>query len=241
MKSSRKALIKIIYIAIFSALCFIGTMISIPFGASKVHLGNFFCLLAGLLCGGIIGGLSGSLGMGLNDIIFGYSYTTYIRTFILKFLMGYIAGSLFNLLIKRNVKGTILIISSLLFVLAIFAYILFEYFTGNDRYTITHIILILILLALIVFVIVFTYKKDNILTCLSFSLLVALSINVIGEFYLRILINMSLGMTYDVALLESITKLPGGLITSIVTIIFILPIFMPLYKATYKLNNSNNI
>lgn len=241
MNKSRIILIKIIYIAIFSSLCFIGTMISIPFGASKVHLGNFFCILTGLLCGGLIGGISGSLGMGLNDIVFGYSYTTYLRTFILKFLMGYIAGTLFQILIKKKCKGTLLIFIALLFTVALFAFILYEYLIGNEKYTILHLVVSIILFMLVLFITIFTLKKGNILKCLSFSLLVALTINVIGEFYLRLLINMSLGITYDVAFLESLTKLPAGIFTSTITIIFILPIYFPLYKATYRINKCDSL
>ena len=78
----------------------------IPLGTSKVHLGNFVCILAGLLCGGLVGGISGSLGMGLNDLLSGYGPDTYIRSFIVKFLLGFIAGALFRYLIKKEKKIT---------------------------------------------------------------------------------------------------------------------------------------
>ena len=86
MNKDRKLLSQIIYTAIFIALCFAGTFVSIPLGTSKVHLGNFFCILAGLLCGPFIGGVAGSLVMGFNEIALGYGWNTYLRTCIMIFL-----------------------------------------------------------------------------------------------------------------------------------------------------------
>ena len=67
--TSKKVLYNMVIIALFTALTFVGTYVQIPLGTSKVHLGNFVCILAGLLCGGLVGGISGSLGMGLNDLL----------------------------------------------------------------------------------------------------------------------------------------------------------------------------
>ncbi|MGN1294941.1 MAG: ECF transporter S component, partial [Bacilli bacterium] len=103
---SKKILYNMVIIALFTALTFVGTYIHIPVGTSKVHLGNFVCILAGLLCGGLVGGLSGSLGMGLNDVLSGYGPDTYIRSFIVKFFVGFIAGALFRYLIKKEKKVT---------------------------------------------------------------------------------------------------------------------------------------
>ena len=241
MNKNRTTLLKIIYVAIFTALCFVGTMIMIPVGTSKVHLGNFFCILAGLLCGGVVGGLAGSLGMGLNDIVFGYSYTTYLRTFVLKFLMGFIFGSLFRLLIKKKINGKVLIWISVGLMIGLFSYILSMYFQPESKYSLTLVILTGVLLALILFVAIFSFRFDRSMSCLSFALLVALAVNVIGEFYLRILISLSLDMTYEAALISSIGKLPGALLTSIVTIVFILPLYYPLYTATHRINVFNDL
>lgn len=241
MKKSRITILKIVYVAIFTALCFVGTMVMIPIGSSKVHLGNFFCILAGLLCGGWVGGLAGSLGMGLNDIVFGYSYSTYLRTFILKFLMGFIVGSLFRLLIKRKFNGQILIWIATGLMAMLFAYILTMYFQPESKYSLTLVILTSVLLALILFVAIFSFKLDRTMSCLSFALLVSLAVNVIGEFYIRILLSMTTGITYDVSLVTSLGKLPGALLTSIVTIVFVLPLYYPLYKATHRINVFNDL
>ena len=104
--ASKKVLYNMVIIALFTALTFVGTYVQIPLGTSKVHLGNFVCILAGLLCGGLVGGISGSLGMGLNDLPSGYGPDTYIRSFIVKFLLGFIAGALFRYLIKKEKKIT---------------------------------------------------------------------------------------------------------------------------------------
>src|SRR5574344_258773 len=83
-----------------------GAYISLPTGA-KIHLGNFVCIMASLLCGGLVGGITGSLGMGLNDIASGYAWTTTLRTFILKFIMGLVIGLIFTYIFKKKKKQTI--------------------------------------------------------------------------------------------------------------------------------------
>ena len=140
MSKSRKALMKLIYIALFTALCFVGTMIFIPIGTSKMHLGNLFCILAGLLCGGWVGGIAGALGMGLNDIVFGYPYTVYVRTFILKFLMGFISGTLFRALIKHHVKGNLLLYITSSLLSALYIYIVVCYCNAVKGFTLTLLI-----------------------------------------------------------------------------------------------------
>lgn len=237
----KNILLKICYIAIFSALCFAGTSISFPIGASKVHLGNFFCILCGLLCGGIIGGLSGSIGMTLNDIVFGYPYTSFLRTMVTKFLMGFIVGSLFRMMIKKKINGKIFVWISALLMSLLFSYMLTMYFLNKPNYTIDKMILSAILFGLILINAIFSFKLSNISNCLSFSMIIGISINVIGEFYIRIFFDMMLGNTYDVALATSISKLPGSLLTSIVTIILVMLLFYPVYKATHKINQFNDL
>lgn len=237
----KNILLKICYIAIFSALCFAGTSISFPVGASKVHLGNFFCILCGLLCGGIIGGLSGSIGMTLNDIVFGYPYTSFLRTMVTKFLMGFLVGSLFRMMIKKKINGKIFVWISALLMSLLFSYMLTMYCLNKPNYTIDKMILSAILFGLILINAIFSFKLSNISNCLSFSMIIGISVNVIGEFYIRIFFDMMLGNTYDVALATSISKLPGSLLTSIVTIILVMLLFYPVYKATHKINQFNDL
>lgn len=241
MKRTNVILIKIIYMAIFTALCFVGTSIMIPFGTSKVHLGNFFCIFSGLLCGGFIGGFSGAVGMALNDLVFGYGAMVALRTFILKFLMGFIVGFLFRLLIKKKVNGTILSWLTAFLMMAFLSFTVSMYILGKQGYSLVLVILTSILTVLVLVNAILSFKLDNIHKCVAFSMLIATSINVVGEFFLRILFSMALGQTYDASLVTSFTKLPASMFTSVVTFVFVLVLFYPVYKATRKVNMLNDL
>jgi len=109
MSVKTKTLLTLILTSVFSALSFVLTMFNIPLPiGGMIHLGNFVCILAGLLFGPVVGGISGSLGMGLYDIVMGYNPTSYIRTFICKFVMGFVAG-----LIYHNYKNNKVVIKTL--------------------------------------------------------------------------------------------------------------------------------
>ena len=241
MNKERKLLIKIIYIAIFIAFTFAGTTVSISLGTSKVHLGNLFCVLAGLLCGPLVGGLAGSLGMGLNDVFFGYAWTTYLRTFILKFLMGFLVGYIFRLCLKKNANGKLLLGMASGVMLVIFSFILYMYFVPDSGYNLLTVfaISILTLLMLIGFVSSFWLKKN--FSCLLFSLTIALVINVIGEFFLRVTFSMAVGMDFSSSIATSVLKLPAALFTSIVTVVLVMLLFYPLYLSTRKVNQLNDL
>lgn len=119
MTKRKDIIIKIVFTALFSALVFALTFVSVPLPTgAKVHLGNFACVLAGLLLGPIVGGVSGSLGMGLNDIAGGYSWDTVVRTFVVKFILGFVVGLLFKVFIKKDkaAKITLYALTSLFFV-----------------------------------------------------------------------------------------------------------------------------
>lgn len=241
MKRKNKVLFKIVYIAIFTALCFIGTSIMIPFGSSKVHLGNFFCVLAGLLCGGLIGGISGAVGMSINDLVFGYGIATALRTFILKFLMGFIAGFLFRLLIKKKANGILLSWISAMVMILFMVYTVIMYILGVSGFSLLLVILSSVLALLLLINAIISFKLDNVLRNVSFSLIVATAINVAGEFFLRILFSLILGTTYEASLATSLSKLPACLFTSVVTFLFVLPMFYPIYKATRRFNRFNDL
>lgn len=241
MRNNRKIILKLVYIAMFAALCFVGTMISFPVGPSKVHFGNFFCILCGLLCGGLVGGLAGSIGMGLNDIVFGYTPDVYIRTIILKFLMGFVVGTLFRFLLKKKADGKILncIGTAFMAIILIVSTVCFILKIGKASLWIMILSALLFLVFLVITVL--TGKLGRETNCLSFSLLVSISVNVLGEFITRIIFKMILGVDFQSALSLSIASLPGGLLTSLVTICIIIPTFIPLYKASYRLNRLNDL
>ncbi len=241
MKRTNPILTKIIYVAVFTALCFIGTSIMIPFGSSKVHLGNFFCIFSGLLCGGLIGGISGAFGMALNDLVFGYGIAVAGRTFILKFLMGFVSGFLFRLLIKKKANGILLSWISAILMIAFLGFEVSMYLLGTKGYSLVLVILTSILSMLLLVNAIISFRTDDVLRAVSFSMLIGLCVNVIGEFFLRILFSMMLGTTYDVALATSYAKLPACIFTSVVTMVMVLPLFYPIYKATKKVNQLNDL
>lgn len=237
MKNRKKALQRMVQTSLFIALCFVGTLVSIPFGASKVHLGNLLCLLAGLLCGPWVGGISGGVGMLFADLASGYPYTTYLRTFVLKFSMGFLIGWLYRLLLKKDVKGTGLlfagaVVSPLLFGGGLSFYLL----KPEDPYGLPLLILSSVLFGFFLAAVCFLKKLDPSKKILLFSLLCALGANVVGEFFLRFGINLLLGMGTEEAWIVSLSKLPAALLTSIVSILGALLLFYPLYRATARFN-----
>lgn len=241
MNKDRKLLSQIIYTAIFIALCFAGTFVSIPLGTSKVHLGNFFCVLAGLLCGPFIGGVAGSLGMGFNDIALGYGWNTYLRTFIMKFLMGFLAGYIFRLCLKKKANGSLLLGISTSLSLALFGFMLYMYFVPDSGYSLLAVIAISILSLMMLGGFIASFWLTSSSQCLLFAMIVSLAINVGGEFFLRILFNVITGVQFDAALVISIMKLPAALFTSLVTIILVVAFFYPIYFSTRKLNYLNDL
>lgn len=78
---------------LLAALVFIFSWIQIPIGqVARIHLGNVFCALAGLLFGPLTGGLAG----GFGSMLFDLTNPAYIAecwiTFITKFFIGFLAG-----------------------------------------------------------------------------------------------------------------------------------------------------
>ena len=78
----------IVFVALFTALTVIGTMIKIPLPTGAfVHLGNAVLLLAVLLLGYVKGSLAGGLGFAIFDLLNGYA--TEAPYFILEsFIVG---------------------------------------------------------------------------------------------------------------------------------------------------------
>ena len=84
---------KLAIIGLLSALVFIFSWVQIPIGQiARVHLGNVFCALSGLLFGPLVGGLSS----GFGSMLFDFTNPVYIAeswiTFITKFFIGFLAG-----------------------------------------------------------------------------------------------------------------------------------------------------
>ncbi|MEB3073247.1 ECF transporter S component [Parvimonas sp. C2] len=89
---------KITLIGVMAAVVFVASQIQIriPLGASetRVHIGNGFCLLCGLLLGPFAGGLASGMGSAIFDIINPIYLPSAPFTFIFKFLMAFICGKI---------------------------------------------------------------------------------------------------------------------------------------------------
>ncbi len=91
-------------IGLLSALVFVFSWMQIPIGdTSRLHLGNAFCALSGLLFGPLHGGLAS----GLGSMLFDFTNPRYIAeswiTFLTKFAIGFLAG----LIAHRGQKRTL--------------------------------------------------------------------------------------------------------------------------------------
>ena len=97
MKNSK--VLKLAQTALFAALCyasftFIQIKIPVPGGgATSLHIGNAFCVLAALFLGGWRGGLAGAIGMSIADLLDPVYILSAPKTFVMKLCIGLIASS----------------------------------------------------------------------------------------------------------------------------------------------------
>mgnify|MGYP000615174666 CR=1 FL=1 len=73
MAQDKKAIYRITLTAVFAALVFVSSMLSVPIpvaigDVTRIHLGNIFCLLSGFVLGPSAGGLAAGLGSALYDL-----------------------------------------------------------------------------------------------------------------------------------------------------------------------------
>ena len=95
---------------VMSALVFTSSWMQIPIGdVSRVHLGNGFCALIGLLFGPWVGGLASGVGSMLfdftNPMYIAESWITFLTKFFIGFLAGLIAHRSGNISLGRDVLG----------------------------------------------------------------------------------------------------------------------------------------
>jgi uncharacterized membrane protein len=246
MKLQKKNVIfQMVLCALFIALVYVGTYISIPFGVSKVHLGNLICIIASLFCGEFIGGIAGSIGMGLNDLISGYGVDTILRTLIVKFILGYLVGFIFHRLIlkKGNKRFLLLLIGGLFIVICLILLgLYFEYgreiILGNRTFVNSLLLIILCGCIGLIFIgfYLFAKKIKLIEQYVLISCACGTILNVILEFALKIPAKMIfLGMDFNASLIYALTSLPSALITSIITIILGTFFYYPLYLSTKRI------
>lgn len=127
---------KLVYVALFTALVYIFSRffqipVVTPFGQTRFHLGNVFCLLAGILMGPGFGGLAAGLGSALFDLFDPVFFTSAPITFVTKFALAFVAGAIYR---KRNelVDKKRLVIAAILGQLTyVFLYLLKTYITNK--------------------------------------------------------------------------------------------------------------
>ena len=86
-------------IGLMAALVFVSNMISfnipVPIGpATRIHLGNIFCLLSGLLLGAFGGGFAAGIGSFLYDLISPQYIASSPFTFLFKFLLAFVCAKI---------------------------------------------------------------------------------------------------------------------------------------------------
>ncbi len=97
MNLEKKKIHRTALIGVFGALVFVSNFISIPIpiaigDVSRIHLGNVFCLLSGLILGPVGGGLSAGIGSALYDLTNPVYITSAPFTFVFKFILAMLPG-----------------------------------------------------------------------------------------------------------------------------------------------------
>lgn len=91
-----KKVFAITSIALMSALVFVSSQFSINIplavGNTRLHMGNVFCLLSGLILGPIGGGLAAGIGSFLFDLSNPLYISSAPFTFVFKFLLAWVCG-----------------------------------------------------------------------------------------------------------------------------------------------------
>lgn len=96
-------------VGLLSALVFVFSWVQIPIGeVARIHLGNVFCALSGLLFGPLTGGLAS----GFGSMLFDFTNPLYIAeswiTFLTKFFIGFLAGLIAHRGGKTTLGGDVL-------------------------------------------------------------------------------------------------------------------------------------
>ena len=81
-------------IGVMAAFCFLSNYLSVPIGdVSRIHFGNVFCVLAGLLLDAVPGGLCGGIGAFFYDLTNPLYAAGAPITFIFKFALSFVTGA----------------------------------------------------------------------------------------------------------------------------------------------------
>lgn len=242
---------RICILAIFTALSYVAVTLNMPIpspvGKPMFHCGNLVVLLCALLFNGPIGGTAGAIGMGLYDITHGYGIWT-IKTIILKFAMGLSCGLCFALLQKRNkpikaiyfiILGTIFTIVGIALAVLYFMYNGVIVIPNLTKVTITWPIFVFsIAVGISLLVIAFVISRvKNQLQWAVMATIVAVGVNLAGEFIAKIIKLLILGNSFGNSLILSFLGLPATLINGVICIIAVMALYPLLSKVfTKRLN-----
>ncbi|MFV0497163.1 MAG: ECF transporter S component [Candidatus Fimivivens sp.] len=95
MNRASNTIYRIAAIGVLSAMVFTANFLSIPIGdISRIHFGNVFCVLSGLLLGAIPGGLCAGLGGFFYDLFNPLYAAQAPITFAIKFVLGASVGAI---------------------------------------------------------------------------------------------------------------------------------------------------
>ena len=108
MNSNKKKQVnvyRLVFTALLAAMVYVGTLIRIPLGESKIQLANIICLLGGFLLSPVDAGVAAGLGSALYDVTLGgYDAVGCLITFVSKFLMAFVCSVLYRLYIRKTKK-----------------------------------------------------------------------------------------------------------------------------------------
>ena len=108
MNSNKKKQVnvyRLVFTALLAAMVYVGTLIRIPLGESKIQLANIICLLGGFLLSPVDAGIAAGLGSALYDVTLGgYDAVGCLITFVSKFLMAFVCSALYRLYIRKTKK-----------------------------------------------------------------------------------------------------------------------------------------
>ncbi len=82
----------LVIVGLFVAICFITNYLSIPVASSRIHFGNVFCVIAGLLLGPLRGGIAAGFGAFIFDLTFPAYAAEAPITLVFKFMLAFVVG-----------------------------------------------------------------------------------------------------------------------------------------------------
>lgn len=83
----------IVFMGVMGAVVFVANFLSIQLGdVTRIHFGNVFCVLSGLLLGPVGGGICAGIGSFFYDLCNPLYAAEALITFGLKFVLGFLAG-----------------------------------------------------------------------------------------------------------------------------------------------------